>query len=424
MFLEKDQIIQVEITDLGESGEGVGRFEDTAIFVEGGIVGDVVKVKINAVKKNYATGKAVKIIKSSDYRTEPVCPYFKKCSGCQIMNMDYKTGQLVYKEQVVREALANVGGFENAPVNAILGMETTFRYRNKGQYAIYQNKNGMKIGFSEKGSPILIDIQDCILQREIHVIINQIIREYIMEFNVTVYDETTQKGLLRYVMIRDSDVLGDVMVVLVINGERLIREGVLRERLLEAVPEIKSLIINENTLKDNRGLGAKNRVLFGSETIEDQIGNMTFKISPQTAFPINPEQTEVLYLKALEYANLSADESVYAISSSASNMTLFLEGNGSTLLRADQVSAGAKVDVVFIEPPKKGCDGKALDAILAAAPKRIIYVSCKPSTMARDLKTLCDSSAYQLMEVQPVDLMPEMAQADCVAWLLKVSQND
>lgn len=449
--VEKDQIYQVEIVDLGESGEGIGRYEGMTIFVDGGIVGDVVKVKINVLKKNYAMGKVVKMMKASPFRVEPECPYFKQCGGCQIMNMDYVSGQLTYKEKVVRDAIERIGGFEGVSVLPIIGMETPLRYRNKGQYPVALGKQGTEIGFFQKGSHKVVDIKDCLLQNEAHSRINQIIRYYVSEFKVRIYDEVSHKGLLRHVMIRHSAVYNEVMVVLVINGEQLPQEAVLRDRLMEAVPEIKSLMVNVNTAKGNRVLGEKSRVIAGMDTIRDQIGNLNFAISPLSFFQVNPVQTEVLYGKALEFAELKGEETVFDIYCGIGTISLFLAQKAKQVIGVEMVDAaiedaranavhngisncefhvgkaeevipklyeaGAKADVVVVDPPRKGCEPEVLETILKMAPQRIVYVSCKPSTMARDLKILCAEGAYEIQAVQPVDQFGHTVHVEAIVLL-------
>ena len=453
MSVEKDQIYQVEIVDLGESGEGIGKYEGMTVFVDGGIVGDVVKVKINTVKKNYAMGKVVKMLKPSPVRVEPPCPYFKRCGGCQIMNMDYVKGQLAYKEKVVKDAMERIGGFTDVNILPIIGMETPFRYRNKGQYPVAEGKQGVQLGFFQKGTHSVVNIDDCLLQSEQHQIINQIIRDFVVEFGIKIYDEKTHKGMLRHVMIRHSEALGEIMVVLVVNGDYLPKEAILRERLVESVPELKALIINVNTAKGNKVLGDKNRVLAGAETIADQIGSLKFNINPLSFFQVNPVQTEVLYAKALEFAQLSADETVFDIYCGIGTISLFLAQKAKKVIGVEIVAEaiadaksnavnngfdncefhvgkaekvipklyedGYTADVVVVDPPRKGCEPEVLETILAMAPKRIVYVSCKPSTMARDVKILCESGAYEVTQVQPVDQFGHTVHVECVVKLEK-----
>lgn len=453
MSVEKDQIVQVEITDLGESGEGIGRYEGMTIFVNGGIVGDTVKVKIQTVKKNYAMGKVVKMVKASAVRVEAPCPYFKRCGGCQIMNMDYSKGQLAYKEKVVKDAMERIGGFAGIKIETIIGMENPLRYRNKGQYPVAEGKNGTEIGFFEKASHKVVNIEDCLLQSERHQLINQIIRDFVSEFKIKIYDEKSHKGLLRHVMIRHSESLGGIMVVLVVNGPELPKESILRDRLLEGVPAIKSLILNENSSKGNRVLGFKNRVIAGAETIEDTIGKLKFEINPLSFFQVNPSQTEVLYGKALEFADLKGHETVFDIYCGIGTISLFLAERAKKVVgievvkesiedakanalrngynnceffvgKAEEVlpklcEEGYKADVVVVDPPRKGCEPELLQTILDLSPEKIVYVSCKPSTLARDVKILCESGAYEVVMVQPVDQFPMTSHVECVVKLEK-----
>lgn len=451
MSVEKGQVYEVEITDLGDGGEGIGRFDGMTVFVEGGIIGDVVKAKIGTVKKNYALAKAIGIIKASPFRIEPPCPYFKKCGGCQIMNMDYKAGQLGFKEKVVKDAMERIGGFKDVDILPIIGMDDPFRYRNKGQYPVAQGKAGVEIGFFEKASHKVVDIRDCLLQNEVHGKINQQIRDFVSEFGIQIYDEKTHKGLLRHVMIRHSAFSGEVMVVLVVNGVKVPKEAVLIERLKEVVPEVTSIILNVNTTKGNRVLGFKSKVLYGPEVIQDQIGNLKFAISPLSFFQVNPSQTEILYGKALEYAALQGDETVFDIYCGIGTISLFLAQKAKHVIGVEMIETavedakanavhngitncdfhvgqaeevilklydeGYRADVVVVDPPRKGCEPEVLETILAMAPKRIVYVSCKPSTLARDLKILCESGDYQLVQVQPVDQFGMTTHVETVAKL-------
>jgi 23S rRNA (uracil1939-C5)-methyltransferase len=447
----KDQIIEIEITDLGDGGEGIGRYEGMTIFVDGGIIGDVVKAKITFLKKKYAIGKVVGLVTPSPFRIEPACPHFRKCGGCQIMNMDYEKGQLAYKEKVVKDAMERIGGFKETQILPIIGMADPLRYRNKGQYPVAKGKDGLEIGFFEKGTHKVVDVHDCLLQSEAHVKVNQLIRDYVNEFNISIYDEATQKGLLRHVMIRHSAATGDMMVVLVINGSQLINESVLKSRIRESVPEVKSLIINKNKSYGNRVLGFHNKVILGTETIEDQIGDLKFAISPLSFFQVNPGQTEALYGKAMEYADLKGDETVFDIYCGIGTISLFLAQKAKRVIGVEMSEAavldaeenakrngftncefhvglaeevipklyeeGYKADVVLVDPPRKGCEPQVLETMLAMAPKKIVYVSCKPSTMARDLKILCESGEYEVIKVQPVDQFGMTVHVECVAEL-------
>lgn len=456
MSVAKDQIYEIEIIDLGDGGEGIGKYEGMTVFVEGAVIGDVVNAKIETVKKNYAIGKIVKMVRPSSLRVEPACPYFKKCGGCQIMNMDYERGQLVFKEKVVKDALERIGGFAGVNVEPIIGMNQPLRYRNKGQYPLQEGKRedgsyGTKIGFYQKGSHDVVDLKDCLLQSESHVLVNQVIRDYVAKHKVTLYDERSHKGLLRHVMIRHSEASQEVMVVLVVNGGGLPQEPDLADMLKESVSGLKSLIINENKAKGNRVLGFNNRVIFGTETITDHIEKLKFEISPLSFFQVNPVQTAVLYGKALEYAALTGSENVVDIYCGIGTISLFLAQRAKKVVGVEMIEAaiddakanairngfdncefhagkaeevipklyeaGLTADVVVVDPPRKGCEPEVLDTILKMNPERIVYVSCKPSTMARDVKILCESGQYQISKVQPVDQFGMTVHVECVVKL-------
>lgn len=458
MSVAKDQIYEIEILDLGEGGEGIGRFEGMTVFVDGAIIGDLAKVKIEQVKKNYAIGRVVGLIKPSDMRVEPLCPHFRKCGGCQIMNMDYEKGQLKYKEKVVSDALSRIGGFKDVSIMPIIGMENPYRYRNKGQYpvqreAAIKGESPVKIGFYKKGSHDVVNVADCLLQSEVHKAVNQTIRDYVTQFGVSLYDEKAHSGLLRHVMIRHSESTGDMMVVLVSSSDQLPQEPELVKMLRETSEQIKSIMINVNKSKGNRVLGFENRVLYGQATITDTIGDLKFEISPLSFFQVNPVQTAVLYGKALEFADLKGHETVVDIYCGIGTISLFLAQKAQKVIGVELIEAaitdananakrngfdncefhvgkaeevipalydkGLTADVVVVDPPRKGCEVEVLNTILAMAPEKIVYVSCKPATMARDVKILCESGEYAIEAVQPVDQFGQTGHVECVVKLEK-----
>lgn len=448
MSVAKDQLVELEIVDLGEGGEGIGRYEGMTLFVDGAIIGDTVKVKIHTVKKNYAIGKVVGLIEASPYRVEPECPHFRKCGGCQIMQMDYEKGQLPYKAKVVKDALERIGGFKGVLIEPIIGMDHPLRYRNKGQYPVQIDKSGqLALGFYERASHAVVNVPDCLLQSESHRQINQLIRDFIIEHNVALYDEHSHKGILRHIMIRNSQ-SGGLMVVLVINGKSLRKESLLVKMLQSTVEGLESIVINVNESKGNRVLGFENRVIFGAPSIADHIGDLKFEISPLSFFQVNPQQTEVLYQKALDYAALTGKENVVDIYCGIGTISLFLAKQAKRVVGIELIEAaihdaranalrngfdntafhvgkaeevipalfeqGLSADVVVVDPPRKGCEPAVLETILKMAPQRVVYVSCKPATMARDVKILCESGQYEVVKVQPVDQFPHTSHVECV----------
>lgn len=452
MSVAKDQKIEVEIIDLGDAGEGIGRVDGLTFFIEGGLPGDLVEAVVTQVKKNYAVAKLIKVKRPSEGRVEAACPVFKQCGGCQIMSLDYEKAQLPFKQKVVQDALARIGGFKDVVVEPIIGMQSPNRYRNKGQYPVAMQGPLAQIGFYKKGSHQVVDVKDCLLQAENHGTINQIIRDFVIEFKIPVYDEATTKGILRHVMIRNAKD-GSTMVVLVVNANGLHHENELKKRLVEAVPGIQSIVINTNKSKGNRVLGFENRVIHGSETIVDHIEELVFEISTLSFFQVNPKQTEVLYGKALEFAGLKGTETVVDIYCGIGTISLFLAKEAKKVIgvelvepaiidaranatrngfdncefhvgKAEEVlpklhEEGQKADVIVVDPPRKGCEPEVLESMLKMAPERIVYVSCKPSTMSRDLKILCVEGGYEIVKVQPVDMFPHTTHVECVVKLEK-----
>lgn len=423
MSVEKGQLYEMEITKLGDSGEGIAHYKDMNIFVSGAVVGDFVKVKITEIKKTYATGKIVKMIRSSKLRTVPPCPHFRTCGVCQIMNMDYQKGQLTYKQGVVETALSQYESLKSAKVLPILGMKDALRYRTTALYSLGQGHSGIKLGFYEKASHKVVDVEDCLLQHDSHIKINQVIRTFIAEFGLLTYDEGSHKGQLRQVLIRESHANGDLMVVIIVNAKQLPKDTLLAERLVKAVPQIKSVVINENTLKANRGLGPINKQVYGDATLEDELMHMTFTLHPETDFPANVEMAETYYKSLMDFAKLPKEATILNLYPSDAVLKSILEQEAKTVLGAVDLpkllEESHSIDLAVLDPPKKGCDAAKIDSLLQLAPQKIIYLSNKPSVMARDLNAICESGLYEVTLVQAVDLNPMMTQVDCLALIEK-----
>ena len=453
MSVAKDQKIELEIIDLGDGGEGIGRLDGLTFFVEGGLPGDVVEAVVTQVKKNFGIARLIKVVKPSENRIEPACPYFKHCGGCQIMSLDYEKGQKPAKEKMVRDALERIGGFKGIAIEPILGMDNPYRYRNKGMYPVAANGKLADIGFFKRGSHRVVDVRDCLLQVEAHGVVNQIVRDFVAEFGIEIYDEYKQTGILRHVMIRHSEMTGELMVVLVVNANGLVNESILKDRLVEALPNLASFVININKDKGNKVLGSKNRIVHGVENITESIDSLMFQISPLSFFQVNPVQTKVLYQKALEFADLKGKETVFDIYCGIGTISLFLAQKAKKVVGVELVNTavkdakgnafkngykncefhvgkaeevipmlyetGYKADVVVVDPPRKGCDPQVIETIIKMAPDKIVYVSCKPSTLARDVKLLCENGLYEVTAVQPVDMFPQTVHVECVVKLEK-----
>jgi len=452
-MLSKNKEYVVDIVDIGQGGVGIGKYEGFTVFVEGGLIQDKVKVKINKSKKNYAVGDIVEIIEKSPFRVDRICSdNLKDCGGCQIQELDYNK-QLELKTNEVKQVISRIGKLENVKIHETIGMESPCRYRNKAQFPI-QNINGeTAIGFYKKKSHDVIPTDMCVIQHDINDKIIKIIKTYIQAYNVSIYNENTHTGVLRHLVTKVGFTTNEVMVVLVANGDNLPYLNELASVLEENIPGFKTLVLNVNKAKTNVILGKENKVIYGNGKINDYIGDLVFEISPLSFFQVNPVQTEVLYNKALEYAELKENDTVFDIYCGIGTISLFLAQKATKVYgieivedaikdakinarlnnldnvefyvgKAEEVvpkmySEGKTANVVVVDPPRKGCDEKVLDTIVSMKPDRVVYVSCNPSTLARDLAYL-DERGYKCIEVQPVDMFPHTMHVETVAKLRRV----
>ena len=451
-MLSKNKEYIVDIVDIGQGGVGIGKYEGFTVFVDGGLVQDKIKVKITKSKKNYAVGDIVEIIEKSPFRVERKCSEsLRQCGGCQIQELDYQK-QLDVKTNEVKQVISRIGKLDDVVIHDTLGMEHPFRYRNKAQFPIQKKDNMPVIGFYKKKSHDLISTDECIIQHEVNDKIIKIIKTYIRAYNVSIYDEKTHKGLLRHLVTKVGFTTGEVMIVLVANGKKLPYLKELASVLKENIPGFKTLVVNVNTQKTNVILGKENIVAYGDGMIRDYIGELVFEISPLSFFQVNPLQTEVLYNKALEYANLGENDTVFDIYCGIGTISLFLAQKAKKVYgieivedaikdakrnakinnmdnvefyvgKAEEVvpkmyEEGKRANVVVVDPPRKGCDEKVLDTIVSMEPDRVVYVSCNPSTLARDLAYL-NERGYKCHEIQPVDMFPHSVHVENVAWLSK-----
>lgn len=454
-MLSKDKMYVVEIVDIGQGGVGIGKFEGFTVFVDGGLVKDKIKVKITKSKKNYAVGEIVEILEPSPYRVERKCSKeLKECGGCQIQELDYKE-QLNLKTNEVKQVISRIGKLDDVVIHNALGMEEPFRYRNKAQFPIQKVDGVPVIGFYKKKSHDIIPTNQCIIQHDVNDKIIKIIKTYIRAYKVSIYDEKTHTGVLRHLVTKVGFTTKEVMVVLVANGRKLPYLNELASVLKENIPGFKTLVVNVNREKTNVILGNENRVIYGDGKINDNIGDLVFEISPLSFFQVNPVQTEVLYNKALEYANLGENDTVFDIYCGIGTISLFLAQKAKKVYgieiveeaikdakinaninnldnvefyvgKAEEVvpkmyKQGKRANVVVVDPPRKGCDEKVLDTIISMQPDRVVYVSCNPSTLARDLNYL-DERGYKCLEVQPVDMFPHSVHVECVALMSRVEK--
>ncbi|WP_286315667.1 23S rRNA (uracil(1939)-C(5))-methyltransferase RlmD [Romboutsia ilealis] len=452
-MLSKNKEYVVDIVDIGQGGVGIGKYEGFTVFVEGGLIQDKVKVRISKSKKNYAVGDIVEILEKSPFRVDRICSDdLKDCGGCQIQELDYNK-QLELKTNEVKQVISRIGKLENVEIHETIGMQSPCRYRNKAQFPI-QNINGSTaIGFYRKKSHDVIPTDICVIQHDINDKIIKIIKTYIQAYNISIYNEMTHTGVLRHLVTKVGFTTNEVMVVLVANGTNLPHLNELASVLQENIPGFKTLVLNINKAKTNVILGKENKVIYGNGKINDYIGDLVFEISPLSFFQVNPIQTEVLYNKALEYAELEENDTVFDIYCGIGTISLFLAQKASKVYgieiiedaikdakinaklnnldnvefyagKAEEVvpkmyREGKSANVVVIDPPRKGCDEKVLDTIVSMKPDRVVYVSCNPSTLARDLAYL-DERGYKCVEIQPVDMFPHTMHVETVAKLRRI----
>ncbi|SKA86935.1 23S rRNA (uracil1939-C5)-methyltransferase [Clostridium sp. USBA 49] len=453
LAIEKNKDYIINITSMGYEGEGVGKINNFTVFVHGAIKGETVKVKIVKVSKNFAYGKLLEIIEKSSYRQEPKCPVYKRCGGCQIQHMSYE-GQLKFKTQRVKDVVERIGKLDINDINVheTLGMDNPYRYRNKVQLPVKLVNGEIKIGFYAPRTHNIISMDSCYIQDKTADEVVRLTKEWLNKYNIEPYDEEKNSGNIRHIMIRKGFKTSEVMVVIVTKEEKIPYIDEFINLMINNIPGIRSIVQNINTKKTNVILGLTNKVLWGDPIISDYIGKFKFNISPLSFFQVNPVQTELLYNKALEYANLTGDEIVFDAYCGTGTISLFLSQRAKKVYGVEVVSEaiknarknaeennvnnveflegesekiipklikeGIKADVVVVDPPRKGCEKSLLEAIAKMNPKRIVYVSCDPATLARDLAILQNLN-YKTLEIQPIDNFPQTAHVECVALIEK-----
>ena len=433
-MIEKNQDFEVDIVDLGYEGEGVTKINGYTTFVKGALKGEKAKIKIVKANKDYGYGKLIELLEKSEKREEPVCKSFGRCGGCTLQHMNYEA-QLDYKTEMVKSTLKKQLGYE-PNVNNIIGMGIPYHYRNKAQYPV---SNG-KIGFYADRTHELIENDTCYIQNTLTDRLAKGAFEIVKKYGITCYDEKTGKGCLRHIVTRIGINTNDVMITFVTNGENFKNADKIVRDLIKEYPRMTSVIQNVNSENTNVIFGDKCITLYGQDYIEDILGDYKFKISPLSFYQVNPVQTEVLYNVAKDYANLTGNEVVFDLYCGIGTISIFVAENSKkvygvevvpqavknakenaeineirnvefTLGEAEKVvpkmyENGITADVVFVDPPRKGCDEKLLNTIIAMKAEKIIYISCNPATLARDLKYLTDNG-YEIKEVQPVDMFPQ-----------------
>lgn len=471
--MNKNDIITLKIEDIGIDGEGIGKLDGMTFFVKDAVIGDEIEARITKLKKNYGYARVEQIVKPSGFRTEPKCELHRRCGGCQIQAMDYAK-QLEFKENKVKNNLIRLGGFHadfvDSVMEPIVGMENPYRYRNKAQFPIGKDKEGNIIaGFYASHTHSIIPVKDCMLGVAENREILEAILSYMRECHIEPYDEKTGRGLVRHALIRYGFTTKEIMVCLVVNGRKLPAQNVLVEKL-QAIPGMTSISMNINQKNTNVILGEQTETIWGQPYITDYIHlrdctnfertgkAISYHISPQSFYQVNPEQTEKLYSLALEYAGLTGKESVWDLYCGIGTISLFLAqqakfvrgveivpaaiddakrnaqinnienveffvGKAEEVLPREYEKNGVYADVIVVDPPRKGCDEMLLKTILKMQPKRVVYVSCDSATLARDLRFLCDNG-YELKKVCGVDQFPQTVHVETCVLLGRKIVND
>lgn len=449
------QIVELTITGLNHEGQGVGRHNGYTLFVPKALPQETVLAEVEHTKKSFGFARMLSVVTPSPLRQEPPCPVFDRCGGCSLQHLDY-AAQLQHKQQIVKDNLSRIGGFalegEGAvTVHSTLGMDEPWRYRNKAQVPIGMQDGRIVGGFYAEKSHDIIDIDACLIQQEVNDNVVRVVKRLAAELGISVYHEGLHTGLLRHVVAKVGVKTGEVMVVLVTTEEQIPNSERLIEAIREELPAVTSIVQNINPKQTNVIFGDKTVTLWGSDVIYDFIGNVKFAISARSFYQVNPAQTEVLYNKTLEYAGLNGGETVIDAYCGIGTISLFLaqkakhvygveivpeaiadahrnaELNGienvTFAVGAAEVvipawrEQGVHADVIVVDPPRKGCDEALLQTILAMEPERVVYVSCNPSTLARDLKVLAEK--YAVQEVQPVDMFPWTHHVECCVSLVR-----
>ena len=447
--IKKNDRQTVYIEDLTHDGNGVAKIDGYPLFIQGALPGETAEIHVMKTLKNYGFAKVVNILEKSPDRVEAPCVYFSQCGGCQLQHLSYE-GQLKWKQNMVANVMKRLGKID-APVLPVKGMEEPWHYRNKSQIPFAQNEAGQMVaGFYKTKSHSIVDMERCLIQTgEADVVMADLKRELEI-LGVRPYDEKSHQGMLRHVVVRKGRATGEVMVVLVTKSKKFPQASAAIEKIRALIPNVTSIVQNVNGEKTNVIFGNDTFTLWGKDTIEDTIGNVRFEISARSFYQVNPVQTEVLYKQALDYAQLTGNERVIDAYCGIGSISLFLAQKAGHVMGVEIVEQaiedakrnaalngftntyfeagpaeeviprwykeGKEADVLVVDPPRKGCDEALLSTIIEQKPKRVVYVSCNPATLARDLRILEDGG-YKTQEVQPVDMFPHTTHCEAVAWL-------
>ena len=449
MVVEKNKEYEVAIIDNGYEGEGIAKIDDFTIFINGAIKGEKCKILITKVNKAFAFAKLLEVIESSENRVEPDCPTYKRCGGCTLRHIKYEQTLKIKRKMV--QNLVNKGLENKIIVNNVIGMEQPYFYRNKLQYPVGVNKKGTPImGVFASRTHEIIPIQECLIQNKESEKVAKDIFNFIKENKISIYDETTRKGAIRHIIVKIGVKTGEIMCIIVTNEENIRYENKLVEYITQKYPNVKTIIKNINNKNTNVILGDKDIILYGDGYIYDKLGKYTFKISAKSFYQTNPIQTEVLYQKAIDYAKLNKNDvlcdlycgigtigifaskevnKVYgieiveeAVKAAKENAKInnvenieFIAGDVESAFKELVEMHNIKPTAIIVDPPRRGLDETTINKILELEVGKLVYVSCNPATMVRDIKML--EEKYAVKEIQPVDMFPYTSHVECVALL-------
>ncbi|MEG1144984.1 MAG: 23S rRNA (uracil(1939)-C(5))-methyltransferase RlmD [Clostridium sp.] len=452
MKTEKNEVFQLKIDDMSDTGEGIGRVDGYIWFVKDAIIGDLVEVKAMKMKKSYGFARLIEVLEPSPGRTEALCPTARQCGGCQLQSMKYEE-QLKFKERKVLNNLKRIGGLESIVMEPIIGMEHPWRYRNKAQFPFGEDKEGNIIaGFYAGRTHCIIENEDCLLGVEENKDILKAVKTVMEQYSIEAYDEESHRGMVRHVLTRKGFQTGEIMVCLVINGKTLPHSEEFVEALLK-ISGVTDISYNINTERTNIILGNQVVTLHGPGYITDSIGTVKYRISPLSFYQVNSIQTERLYGTALEYANLTGNETVWDLYCGIGTISLFLSQQAKKVYGVEMVPQAIEdarenaklngfgnveffvgkaeevlperyeknneaVDVIVVDPPRKGCDTVCLDTMVRMTPKKIVYVSCDSATLARDLKYLGERG-YEVKRARCCDMFPQGVHVETVVLLVR-----
>lgn len=449
--VRKGQEMEITITGLGSAGEGVGRFKDIAVFVPGALPGEKVRATAAFIKKSFIVGKLQEIITASPDRVAPVCPVYEACGGCQLQHLSYEA-ELKEKREQVKAALERIGHLRDVKVAPTIGSDQPLYYRNKMQFPVAGGKGRLQIGCFALNTHHVIDVTDCCIQKKKNNTIAAVVRQWMKQFKITPYDEDKGTGMIRHIMGRVGVHTGEIMVCLVTARENVPHLKELVQMLKAEIPGVKSVVQNVNKRSTNVILGEKTRLIAGSPTIKDKIGPLKFNISAQSFFQVNSEQAEKLYNTALDFADLKGKETVVDLYCGTGTITLFMAQKAKQALGIEIVpsaiqdakknaqanhienadfllgdaavempklaAGGLRPDVVILDPPRAGCEERVLAAIVKVKPERVVYVSCNPATLARDLAYLHEHG-FTIDKVQPCDMFSRTHHVETVVLLTR-----